>query len=153
MTIHLIKRFSKSASKSARLKQLKSETSQILFILLVMIIILCGISIQLSDKINNNKFKKDQASILAEQIYRNQLREFLNQAGYRDSGINMTSTVTQPTSTGSDKEANELREYQVSIYHKKISSLSEPAASELLTDLVMIEVPMEDCKVSHKFIK
>lgn len=149
MTNHLVKHL----KKRHRLNQLKSEISRILSILLVLIIILCGISIQLSGKINNNQLKKDQASLLAEQVYRNQLREFLNRAGYHDSGINMTSTVTLLTGTDSDKATDELREYQVTIYHKKINSLSEPAASELLTDLVMIEVPMEDCKVSHKFIK
>ncbi len=133
------------------LTQIRTRASRIMFVLLALIITLCGISIQSSGKARSAQLKKEPADILAEQIYRDRLREFLNQAGYQDSGINMTS-VTVPPDAASENGTIALREYKVSIYHKKINKLSESDASDLLSRLVMIEVPMEGCKVSHNFI-
>lgn len=134
-------------------QRVKSEFDRLLFILLVLIITLCGISIQSSGKLKNDRIKKEQEYQLAEKIYRDELREFLNQTGYHDSGINMTSIITTSEDANNKEEVEEVREYDVSIHHKKITQLNSFEISELLTRIVGIEVPMNDCKVSIKFIK
>lgn len=89
----------------------------------------------------------------AEREYREELRRFLNQAGYRNCGINMTRTVMLRGTEGKNDKAINNIEYTVLINHSKIARLEMTEASELMTELVNIRIPMKNCTVSYQFME
>lgn len=117
---------------------------------LITAIILVSIFIQASAQ--EEKSRQEQAYQTAEKEYRNELRNFLNQSGYCNSGINMTRVVNVETAPQDRKKVAETRVYTVLIYHPKISQLEQKEILKLMTDIVKIAIPIDDCTVSCEFM-
>lgn len=135
------------------IQQLKLRSNWIVMILMVMVIFICSCSIQAAGKEKDRRREQDQYYAAMEKEYRNALKEFLNRAGYSNSGINMTKVVTCNDGVTEKETETWEREYTVCIYNKKINRLEVTEVSELMTAIVNIDVPMTDCVISHKFIK
>lgn len=74
-----------------------------------------------------------------EQAYVEQLREYLNEAGYLNSGIMLTRTVTE----------NGSREYQIAIHNSGFDRLSEEEMQSLLKELAAGVFVEENCSFQH----
>lgn len=78
-----------------------------------------------------------------EEIYVSEIRAFLADAGYRDSGIMMTKII--------DEEGG--RDYTVTIHHDKFDKLSCKEKKELLDACGRIGFPDRECGFCHKFLE
>ncbi|MBO5055118.1 MAG: hypothetical protein J6C64_02025 [Lachnospiraceae bacterium] len=78
-----------------------------------------------------------------EEIYAGEIRAFLEEAGYRNSGIMMTRII--------DEEGE--RSYTVTIHHDKLDKLSGAEKKELLDACSRIEFPDRECGFCHKFLE
>lgn len=76
-----------------------------------------------------------------EEIYVGEIRAFLEEAGYRNSGIMMTRII--------DEEGE--RCYTVTIHHDKLDKLSDAEKKELLDACSRIAFPDGECGFCHKF--
>ena len=74
-----------------------------------------------------------------EREYVEQLREYLNEAGFLNSGIMLTRTVTE----------NGSREYQVAIHNSGFDRLSEEEKQILLRELAAGVFVEENCSFQH----
>ena len=131
---------------------LKKHGSNITILVLVMTTLILSFSIYNSSQIkrlSGNSFGQlGQTEREMEKAYRKDLRDFLCQAGFSDSGINMTKTVN----LGERPDETAALSYTVAIYHRKISELSADELSSLLTDIVEIDLPIAGSIVSYKFM-
>lgn len=78
-----------------------------------------------------------------EQAYVKEIRAFLNERGYKNSGVSMTYILEEDGS----------RDYTVTIHHKRIEKLGEEGREKLLEECRQIEFPAEDCGFCHKFLE
>lgn len=78
-----------------------------------------------------------------EQEYVKEIRTFLAEKGYSDSGVTMNRIINEDGS----------REYLVTIHHKKISRLEEEQKEALLASCKEITFPDKDCGFCHKFLE
>lgn len=78
-----------------------------------------------------------------EQAYVKEIRAFLNDRGYKDSGVTMTYILKEDGS----------RDYTVMIHHKRIEKLGEKEKKDLLDECRQIEFPVEDCGFCHTFLE
>lgn len=79
----------------------------------------------------------------AEQAYVNEVRAFLNEQGYKNSGVTMTYILTEGGN----------REYTVTIHHKKISALDKSGKQRLTKACGEIAFPIENCSFFHEFLE
>ncbi len=132
-------------------KKIKGNWVKMIFFLTV--IFLCGCSIQAAGQEKKQSRQDEQHYQAMEKEYRNGLKEFLNQAGYRNSGINMTKVITPKEVAAGTTEESETRTYMVGIYNKKINQLDHREREKLMTDLVKVEILMNGCDVSYQFME
>ena len=78
-----------------------------------------------------------------EQAYVREIRNFLGEQGYKNSGVTMTYVISE----------NESRKYKVTIHHKKISALDEAEKQRLRHACTEIDFPVEDCLIFHEFLE
>lgn len=78
-----------------------------------------------------------------EQEYVRELRDFLKEQGYQDSGVTMNRIIDE----------DERVEYVVTIHHRRILELDEQEKEHLLMVCGEIEFPVRDCGFSHKFLE
>lgn len=76
-------------------------------------------------------------------IYAEEMREFLKEQGYADSGITVTSV----------EEEDGARSYTVTIHHGRIDRLTQTEKEELLTECRTVAFPDRSCGVYHKFLE
>lgn len=110
--------------------------------LLIVTTALC-ISVTVISQEKNAKREETAYYRALEQKYVGDMRVFLEQEGYVNSGITMTEVV----------EADGNRHYTVTIHHKRIQRLSEGERQELLTACKQIAFEDENCQVFHKFLE
>lgn len=77
-----------------------------------------------------------------EQAYLQEVRTFLEEEGYRNSGVIMTKVI----------EADGSRSYTVTIHHGRIDRLPEAEKQSLLADCASIAFPVEECTFSHTLL-
>lgn len=122
-------------------------------ILIFMLFVFLGSGSALAEGRNGRRISgKEEDCQLAERNYRHVLREFLHQAGYENSGINMTRIVIPDDTSDGKKKKEEGWVYTVFIHHKKIGRLEMTEMSELMTQIVNIEFPVNGCTVHHEFL-
>lgn len=78
-----------------------------------------------------------------EAVYVSEIRAFLEDEGYRNSGIMMTRIIDE------DGERN----YTVTIHHDKFDKLSGEEKKELLAACGRIEFPDRECGFCHRFLE
>lgn len=125
----------------------------VLSLIIIMTIFLC-VSIHASGKNQSLNRKLDQAGHETrdmEKAYRQDLKVFLCDAGFSNSGINMTKTVNYFELPDGSTDGTVILNYTVSIHHQKISDLSIDELSSLLTEIVSIDLPVEGSTISYKF--
>ena len=132
---------------------IKKNSGWMIMAFLVMVTFLCGCSIQAAGKEKKQYHEEEKYYQAIEKEYREELRTFLNQAGYCNSGINMTKVVMTTGNLADVAEGTPEREYTVSIYNKKINQLSSEKEKELMTELVKMGIPEKGCSVSYYFMK
>lgn len=77
-----------------------------------------------------------------EQEYVKEMRAFLAESGYKNSGVTMTYVLTE--------DGN--RRYTVTIHHKKISALDEMCKQQLKEACKKVDFPVENCVFYHEFL-
>lgn len=77
-----------------------------------------------------------------EQTYLQEVREFLEEEGYRNSGVTMTKVI----------ETDGSRSYTVTIHHERIDRLPESEKQSLLADCATIAFPIEKCTFAHTLL-
>ena len=78
-----------------------------------------------------------------EQAYVKEIRNYLGEQGYKNSGVTMTYVLKK----GKD------REYTVTIHHQKISALNHTEKQSLKYACGEIDFPVEDCLIFHEFLE
>lgn len=78
-----------------------------------------------------------------EQEYIKDMRTFLADQGYADSGITMNRII----------EADGSLQYVVTIYHRRIEQLAPEGREQLLSRCGEIEFPDKECIFNHKFLE
>ena len=76
-----------------------------------------------------------------EKEYVSALRGFLNEAGYTNSGITLTSMV--------DEEGT--RAYIATIHHERIDKMTEPEREDLRLQLTLLQFPATQ-EIYHEFL-
>lgn len=78
-----------------------------------------------------------------EQAYVKEVRSFLDEQGYKNSGVTLTYILSE----------DEGRTYTVTIHHKKISALDEIGKLQLKRECGEIDFPVENCLIYHEFLE
>lgn len=111
-------------------------------VILVFISVLCISGTVISQEKGKSKVE-EKYYYQAQQDYVKTVRNFLNEQGYKNSGVTMTYVLT--------KEGD--REYTVTIHHKRISALSEGEKKRLKAACGKLVFPVEDCLIFHEFLE
>lgn len=74
-----------------------------------------------------------------EKAYVREMREYLNEAGFTDSGVMLTRTVFDDGS----------REYQIAIHNRRFDSLTEAERMNLIQELERKAFHEENCSFVH----
>ena len=77
-----------------------------------------------------------------EQAYLQEVRTFLEEEGYKNSGVMMTKVI----------ESDGSRSYTVTIHHGRIDRLPDTEKQSLLADCASIAFPVEGCTFSHTLL-
>jgi hypothetical protein len=119
----------------------KIMTVGITFIL-VIISALCISGTVISQEKGKSRVK-EQYYRQIEQEYIKEMRAFLTECGYKNSGVTMTYILAE----------NGSRQYTVTIHHKKISALDEVHKQQLKQECKSVIFPVEDCSFFHEFLE
>lgn len=76
-------------------------------------------------------------------IYVEEMREFLKEQGYADSGVTVISV----------EDESGARSYMVTIHHGRIDRLTQEEKEELLKECRTVAFPDGACSVFHKFLE
>ena len=108
-------------------------------LVLVAAFCICGTVLSQSD----SRHLIDEKSYRAmEQTYLQEVRTFLEEEGYKNSGVMMTKVI----------ESDGSRSYTVIIHHGRIDRLPEDEKQSLLADCAGITFPVEGCTFSHTLL-
>lgn len=77
-----------------------------------------------------------------EEEYVQEIRDFLKEQGYANSGVNLTMMT--------DEEGN--RNYRVEVYHKGICKLEENAQAKLFADVEALAFDVVGCRFEVKML-
>lgn len=86
--------------------------------------------------------EREQFYLVKEKEFRQDIREFLQQEGYQNSGVTVTRVV----------EADGTRNYTVTVHHERIDDMDEAAREHLRTALSKIAFPAEYGSIYHEFL-
>ncbi|MBQ8596502.1 MAG: hypothetical protein IJ409_10545 [Lachnospiraceae bacterium] len=120
----------------------KNMLTIILTVILVFISAFCISGTVISQERGKSKVEEKYYR-QAEQAYVKEVRSFLNEQGYKNSGVTMTYILAEDGS----------REYTVTIHHKKINALDESGKYRLMEACRQIVFPVEDCSFFHEFLE
>ena len=116
----------------------------LIFFGLVVATIFLGTSISAygQDRVLNGRDQAEQEIRCMEKVYRQELRDFLNDLGFSNSGINMTKMC----------DGSGILTYTVLIHHRRISGLDMEEINALLLGIAEIELPVKVCYVIYRFM-
>ncbi len=125
------------------LRAVKQISMTIIFtVILVLTIALCISATAISQAKNDHRAETEYYRDM-EQEYVRELRSFLGENGYHNSGVTMTEVV----------ETDGSRNYTVTIHHQKIKNLSMQEKEALLASCRELEFVGGICSISHKFLE
>ncbi len=125
------------------LRAAKQISMTIIFtVILVLTIALCISATAISQAKNDHRAETEYYRDM-EQEYVRELRSFLGENGYRNSGVTMTEVV----------ETDGSRNYTVTIHHQRMKNLSMQEKEALLTSCKELEFVDGTCSISHKFLE
>ena len=126
-------------SKVARRTYRERLVKEILFVVFTMALVL-GISFFVGGTVvsqTDGAITVDEEYYqVLEQKYVQEIRGFLNEQGYKNSGVNLTMMT--------DEEGN--RNYSVEVYHKGICKLTEEARQELFDEVEALAFAVIGCR-------
>jgi len=125
------------------MKTAKQISLKILFTLVLVVTIALFISITAVSREKNDRRAETEYYRAMEQDYVQQVRSFLREKGYANSGVTMTEVV----------DAGGNRSYTVTIYHGKMQELSEEERGALLEACGELKFADADKCISHKFLE
>lgn len=70
------------------------------------------------------------------------VREYLNERGFRDSGVMVTRVVN----------GDGRREYTVTVHHGRIDTMTEEERTSLAGELALLDFADEKCTFCHEFL-
>jgi len=106
---------------------------------LILIIVLCiGATVKSESRDETQRMENR----VQEQQLRNDLRQYLNENGYRNSGVTLTYAVEEDGSP----------DYTFTIHHKKINSMSETEREALSTELAQACNADGNYSVSYEYL-
>lgn len=125
------------------MKRINKMIRTIVFTALLILIAAFGISgTVLSQKDGMSKEMQEYYRTV-EKEYVKELRTYLAQQGYSDSGVTMNRIINEDGS----------RDYVVTIRHRRIEGLEDTEKEALLASCKEIAFPVEDCGFYHKFLE
>lgn len=113
----------------------------IITILLVLAAVL-GIGLHAAGKATLSRQEKVQYQKQMEKAYVKELRAFLTEQGYHNSGVTMTRTT----------ESDGSFFYKTQIHHQRIDRMEEAEREILLAELSKLPAPMAEAEVFHDFL-
>lgn len=140
--------------KIIRTMKENSGTVLILFLLLLTIILSALIYSSGQKHLTVEKRMKHTAqdNRNMEKAYRQDLKAFLCNAGFSNSGITMTRVTHLLEWPDGTTDGTVVLNYTISIHHRKISELGMDELENLLTEIAGIGWPLEGCTVSYQFL-
>lgn len=102
--------------------RIAKEAAFVLFTILLVLVLAMFISQTVMSQTEGNISMDEKHYQLLEQEYVDEIRSYLEEQGYYNSGVTLTRVV----------EANGSRSYEVVLHHKNIDKLSEEEQAELL---------------------
>jgi len=140
-----------------KIKQIAKKYSWTLIVsILLMITVVLGTSISSfgSDRTlsgrNSSQIELEKREM--ERAYRQNLRELLNEAGFVNSGINMTRTTQLLELADGSVDGTYMISYMVSIHHRRFSELSIDEITDLLNAIAGIDLSIEGSTINYKFL-
>ena len=125
------------------MKRINRMIGTILFTTLLILISALGVSGTVLSQRSGMSREMQEYYRHAEHEYVKEIRTFLAQQGYSDSGVTMNRIINEDESV----------DYVVTIHHRKISALEETQKDALLASCKEIEFPVENCGFYHKFLE
>lgn len=122
------------------LKKMAVTASVTAVLIFVIAFCICGTA---AGQTREGNREEEQYYSILEQTYVSQIRDLLEERGYRNSGVTMNRVRLEDGS----------RQYTVTIYHRRIMNLTLDEQEELLDACRMIEFPVEDCNFFHEFLE
>lgn len=120
----------------------KFITTAIITVALVLMIVFC-ISETVIGQGQRDVKAKEQYYRDMEQEYVREIRRLLEDEGYSNSGVTMNRVI----------EEDGIREYTVTIYHKRIQKLTDEQKIKLLAECRFVDFPVENCNIFHEFLE
>lgn len=114
----------------------------VLSVILVLVTAFCISGTALSQS-KNQRIIEERYYRQMERDYVREMRAFLEEKGYRDSGVTMTRVT----------EEDGARSYTVTIHHSGFGRLSQGEREALLEACAGIAFPVEECAFSHQFLE
>lgn len=124
----------------------KIATGNVLFVMFTMCLILVSafcITKTVQSQSNAEQMEIEQYFRAQEEMLVEKIRVYLNETGFRNSGVMLTRVVT----------LDGQRQYTISIHHDKISKLEAGQKEELKQELSYFSFPAENCIFYHEFLE
>lgn len=124
------------------MRKLRGLSFTVLFSAMLILVIAFCISETVLSQSNHARQMEEKYYDELEEAYLQELKLFLAEEGYKNSGVTMTRMV--------DKDG--VRSYTVTIHHKLIDKMSEGEKRELTKACGQIAFADEDSVFCHKFL-
>lgn len=125
------------------MKGIKGFTITAIFTVMLVLVTAFCVSGTVNGKGKQDARAREQYYHAAEQEYVQEIRNFLEERGYCNSGVTMNSVIWEDGS----------REYTVLIHHRRIEKLSDEQRETLITECRSIAFPVENCSLSYEFLE
>ena len=122
------------------LKEIVVTVSVTAVLIFIIAFFICGTA---AGQTREGNRKEEQYYNILEQTYVSEIRNLLEERGYRNSGVTMSRVRLEDGSN----------QYIVTIYHRRIMNLALDEQEELLDACRMIRFPVEDCNFFHEFLE
>lgn len=127
---------SRVASRKAYREKLAKEVLFVVFTIMLILVISFFVTGTVVSQADGAIAVDEQYYQVLEKEYVKEIREFLAQQGYENSGVNLTMMT--------DAEGN--RSYSVEVYHKGICKLTEEEQTELFVAVEALAFDVVGCK-------
>lgn len=125
------------------MKKLNQTVKTLIATALLVLIAAFGISGTVFSQKNGMSEAMHEYYRTVEREYVKEIRVFLTEQGYSNSGVTMNRITNEDGSM----------EYVVTIHHRRISRLEESEKEALLAACSELDFPVEDCGFYHKFLE
>ncbi len=124
----------------------RKNVLMVMMMIAAMIVICFCITGTVYSKEKQSRKEQEQYYRSVEAAYLSEVREWLGENGYENSGVTMTKVIEEDGS----------REYTLSVHHHKISNLEEGEQTSLKNELTGMDNPMEQvmdvpCRIQYCF--